>query len=88
MRSYNIPHPINKKSFKQVCKYLQVCAVTEDQANQAILRCRGGWGESGTIDEYDFDKLIVFMKKFVRPLKAEDPYKDNEFELVRRRNVI
>ena len=65
--------PIDKAGFQRLCKGLNM-HITERQAFEGLLYCRGKQMENGDPDEFDFDKLVYFLNlksKFVPP--ADNP---------------
>lgn len=57
---HKLANPVTRKSVLQICKHMNL-RVTELQAIEAVLHCRGQLMEASPEEDYNFDKLVRFF---------------------------
>ena len=60
MKANKISHPVNRQSIMEICKHMNL-RITQMQAIEAMLHCRGKLMEMATEEDYNFEKLIHFL---------------------------
>ena len=55
-------HPVTRMSVLEICKHMNL-RITQMQAIEAILHCRGKQMEASAEEDYHYDKLILFLQQ-------------------------
>ena len=74
MKTSKFPHPVTRVSVLEICKQLNL-RITQMQAIEAILHCRGKLMEASPEEDYSYDKLINFLQQKIQILPPFDTAK-------------
>ena len=71
MDKNNLDHPVTRITVLEICKKMNL-RVTQMQAIEAILHCRGPMMEKSSIEDYNFDKLVLFLQQKIKVMPPID----------------
>ena len=71
MKTSKFPHPVTRVSVLEICKQLNL-RITQMQAIEAILHCRGKLMEASPEEDYSYDKLINFLQQKIKVMPPLD----------------
>ena len=71
MKANKLVHPVTRMTVLEICKHMNL-RITQLQAIEAILHCRGKLMEAAPEDDYSYEKLILFLQQKILILPPAD----------------
>jgi hypothetical protein len=62
MKEKKMVHPMTRIDVIEVCKLMNL-RITQMQAIESILHCRGQLMEASSEEDYSFDKLVFYLQQ-------------------------
>ena len=64
-------HPVTRMDVLEICKLMNL-RITQMQAIESILHCRGQLLEASSEDDYNFDKLVFYLQQKIQTMPPAD----------------